>query len=169
MSRAQLPWRTNLNCSWRKRVTKHEIEWQWFKIDRPKTKLKRALAHSRVSWKKLKTHFLKLNEEVTKMGGKIYSSWVSSTDIDECSSDPCYNGGICYDHVNRYECECPQPYSSRHCETGKFYYENLNAPTSSILLQKLGKNKKKKNQTIGKNNNIFFLLWTFSVAQDTKK
>ena len=30
LSRAQLLWPTNLNCSWRKRVTKHEIEWQWF-------------------------------------------------------------------------------------------------------------------------------------------
>ena len=51
-------------------MTKHEIEWQCFKIDRPKTKLKRAFAHSRGSGTKLKTHFIKLNEEMTKMGGK---------------------------------------------------------------------------------------------------
>ena len=53
-------------------MTNHEIEWQCFKIDRPKTKLKRAFAHSRVSGTKLKAHVSKLNEEVTKMGGKTY-------------------------------------------------------------------------------------------------
>ena len=43
-----------------KRVTRHKIEWQRFKTDRPKTKLKRAFAHSRVSGMsgtKLKTDF----------------------------------------------------------------------------------------------------------------
>ena len=43
-----------------------------FKIDRPKTKLKRAFAHSRGSGTKWKTYFLKLNDEMTKMGGKTY-------------------------------------------------------------------------------------------------
>ena len=70
-------WPTNLNSSWRKRVTKHEIEWQYFKIDRPKTKLKRAFAHSRGSGTKLKTHFLNLNEEMMKMGGKTYIKYLS--------------------------------------------------------------------------------------------
>ena len=74
LSRAQLLWPTNLNCSWRKRVTKYEIKWQCFKIYRSKTKLKQAFAHSRVSGTKLKTHILKLNEEMTKMGGKTYST-----------------------------------------------------------------------------------------------
>ena len=41
-------------------------------IVRPKTKLKRAFAHSRVFGTNLKAHFLKLNKEMTKMGGKIY-------------------------------------------------------------------------------------------------
>ena len=44
-------------------------------IDRPKTKLKRAFAHSRGSVTKLKTHFLKFNKEMTKMGGKTYHLW----------------------------------------------------------------------------------------------
>ena len=53
---------------WQSTKLNHNV----FKIDRPKTKLKRAFAHSRVSGTKLKTHFLKLNEEMTKMGGKTY-------------------------------------------------------------------------------------------------
>ena len=45
----------------------HKIESQCFIIGRPKTKLKRAFAHPRVSGTKLKTLFLFLflNEEVT--------------------------------------------------------------------------------------------------------
>ena len=50
----------------------HEIEWQCFKIDRPKTKLKRAFAHSRVSGTKLKTYFLKLYEEVKNGRENLY-------------------------------------------------------------------------------------------------
>ena len=52
-------WPTNLNCSWRKRVTKHEIERQCFKIDRLKTKLKRAFAHSSV-WDEIENTFSKI-------------------------------------------------------------------------------------------------------------
>ena len=50
----------------------HEIEWQCFKIDLPKTKLKWAFAHFKVSGTRLKTDFWKLNKEVTKMGGRTY-------------------------------------------------------------------------------------------------
>ena len=86
LSRAQLLWPTNLNCSRRKRLTKYEIEWQCLKIDRPTTKLKRAFAHSRVSGTKLKTHFLILNEEMTKMGGKTYTT-PGSRDQDNCGQN----------------------------------------------------------------------------------
>ena len=43
---------------WRKRMTKHEIEWQCFKIDRPKTKLTQAFAHSSVREEIENTFFL---------------------------------------------------------------------------------------------------------------
>ena len=42
------------------------------------------------------------------------------TDIDECSSNPCENGGTCTDAVNMYTCSCPAGFNGSNCETGKF-------------------------------------------------
>ena len=44
------------------------------------------------------------------------------SDINECSSNPCENGGSCTDNVNHYTCSCADGYTGIHCETGK----NLN-------------------------------------------
>ncbi len=40
------------------------------------------------------------------------------SDIDECSSGPCQNGGTCVDGVNGYTCSCLAGYAGFHCETG---------------------------------------------------
>ena len=42
-------------------------------------------------------------------------------DIDECSSDPCMNGGNCSDDVNSYICDCVPGYSGEGCEIGMCY------------------------------------------------
>ena len=41
------------------------------------------------------------------------------SDIDECTSAPCMNGGACDDEVNGYVCECNAGYTGNECETGK--------------------------------------------------
>ena len=41
------------------------------------------------------------------------------TDINECDSSPCENGGTCEDEVNGYTCHCLSGYSGDHCQTGK--------------------------------------------------
>ena len=41
------------------------------------------------------------------------------SEIDECASNPCQNGGICTDHIAIYSCECPFGYTGHSCETGK--------------------------------------------------
>ena len=41
------------------------------------------------------------------------------TDIDECVSAPCQNGGTCTDQINGYLCQCAPGYTDRHCQTGK--------------------------------------------------
>eukprot|EP01043_Picozoa_sp_COSAG02_P041271 COSAG02_NODE_3406_length_6793_cov_7.881237_6_plen_1278_part_01 len=38
------------------------------------------------------------------------------TDIDECSSDPCQNGGTCVDRLNAYQCNCAPGWKSEMCE-----------------------------------------------------
>ena len=41
------------------------------------------------------------------------------SDINECASDPCVNGGICYNELDRYRCECQPGYNGVNCETSK--------------------------------------------------
>ena len=38
---------------------------------------------------------------------KGYTGTHCQTDTDECSSNPCQNGGICQDLINSYRCSCP--------------------------------------------------------------
>lgn len=39
------------------------------------------------------------------------------TEIDECLSNPCRNGGSCLDRFNMFVCECPPGYSGPICDT----------------------------------------------------
>jgi hypothetical protein len=40
-------------------------------------------------------------------------------DIDECSSNPCLNGGTCTDQVNGYSCTCVAGYTGNRCENSE--------------------------------------------------
>ena len=46
-------------------------------------------------------------------------NFIYLTDIDECSSAPCQNGGTCIDQVNSYLCQCAPGYTDLQCQTGK--------------------------------------------------
>ena len=41
-----------------------------------------------------------------------------SADKDECASEPCQNGGVCFDEMNSFKCECGFRYTGTTCETG---------------------------------------------------
>ena len=41
------------------------------------------------------------------------------SDIDECLSNPCQNGGTCSNMVNQYSCNCAGGYQGTNCETSE--------------------------------------------------
>ncbi|KAJ8019252.1 Fibropellin-3 [Holothuria leucospilota] len=63
------------------------------------------------------------------------------TDINECDSSPCQNGGICTDHLNYYTCRCLSGFSgptcnheinecdSGPCKNGAFCQDRVNGYT----------------------------------------
>ncbi|XP_035682444.1 cubilin homolog [Branchiostoma floridae] len=42
------------------------------------------------------------------------------TDINECQSNPCQNGGICQNMVDRYSCTCSGYFEGDNCETAAY-------------------------------------------------
>ena len=43
------------------------------------------------------------------------------SDIDECSSNPCFNGGICVDGTNEYTCICLPGWFGTNCGFGMYF------------------------------------------------
>ncbi|XP_031559899.1 neurogenic locus Notch protein-like isoform X3 [Actinia tenebrosa] len=39
------------------------------------------------------------------------------TNIDDCASNPCQNGGSCHDQVNSYRCTCATGFTGAECQT----------------------------------------------------
>ncbi|MFT7622194.1 MAG: hypothetical protein ACI9WU_001362 [Myxococcota bacterium] len=40
-----------------------------------------------------------------------------ATDVDECASEPCLNGGTCVDGIATFTCECSAGFDGEHCQT----------------------------------------------------
>lgn len=48
----------------------------------------------------------------------------SISDIDDCYSNPCLNGGTCTDLVNDYNCTCKEGFSAKTC-SGMLFEDNV--------------------------------------------
>ena len=44
-------------------------------------------------------------------------------DYDECSSNPCLNGGVCNNLASRYKCNCPAGWEGGRCDRGRHAVE----------------------------------------------
>lgn len=54
------------------------------------------------------------------------------TDINECRSSPCVNGGTCKDLINGYECACVTGYGGALCENGDILFMYIKSIVSVI-------------------------------------
>ena len=54
-------------------------------------------------------------------------------EINECSSLPCQNGGVCIDGVVGYTCNCFDGYTGLNCETGTNKNNNNNVNICIVL------------------------------------
>ena len=47
------------------------------------------------------------------------------SDIDECVSNPCLNGGTCHDGVNSFTCTCTLGYIGPTCNQSRYILHNV--------------------------------------------
>eukprot|EP00062_Callorhinchus_milii_P000365 gi/632935107/ref/XP_007887824.1/ PREDICTED: sushi, nidogen and EGF-like domain-containing protein 1 [Callorhinchus milii] len=57
-----------------------------------------------------------IRESMCRMDGQ-WSKAPVCEEIDECSSQPCLNGGTCRDGVANFHCDCQRGYTGRFCES----------------------------------------------------
>ncbi|XP_072268563.1 coagulation factor VII [Pyxicephalus adspersus] len=55
--------------------------------------------------------------EIFKDERRLKEFWKTYSDVDDCLSKPCLNGGTCSDEIQSYVCTCPEGYEGRNCET----------------------------------------------------
>ncbi len=63
-----------------------------------------------------------------------YRGVLCQTDIDECQSQPCTNGGTCTDLVNRFNCTCLIGFTGPTCAVGAYSPARIFFQTSLLTL-----------------------------------
>lgn len=52
--------------------------------------------------------------------GNNATSCLLSSDVNDCATWPCNNGGVCRDLDGDYTCQCPSPYVGKQCQLRTF-------------------------------------------------
>ena len=47
------------------------------------------------------------------------------SEINDCESNPCQNGGQCIDGIESYQCRCAIGYGGKNCTFSKYYNDNF--------------------------------------------
>ncbi|CAH3023615.1 unnamed protein product, partial [Porites evermanni] len=80
------------------------------------------------------------------------------SDINECYSNPCLNGGTCVDGVNSFHCNCIAYFIGARCETiGWFAFRNV-ATKTSVLEKRSDDVTKTKYVTLRETRCFFYSL-----------
>lgn len=61
-------------------------------------------------------------------------------DIDECASQPCYNGATCIDLPQGYRCQCAPGYSGINCQEERSDCRNDTCPARAMCKDEPGYN-----------------------------
>ena len=57
---------------------------------------------------------------------------VSFSDVDECASNPCSNGGVCNNLIDGFLCKCTRGFDGVVCDIGNFQIIIVQLRFSSI-------------------------------------
>ena len=58
------------------------------------------------------------------MNYHVFRMDVCVVEIDECSPNPCKNGGNCTGMVNGFSCSCVAGYTGEYCSNGKYHSQH---------------------------------------------
>ena len=67
-----------------------------------------------------RTYSVPPDNEPFSLNHLLLSFLIMPLDIDDCSPNPCQNGGACTDGVNSYQCTCAAGYTGTNCETSEY-------------------------------------------------
>ena len=109
---------SEVRCSHCKKVQKlYNVEWRALHISKLDLSSEYYIVWLRFS------HVARFSGQPCSVA-RIHWHYVCSltwTDVNECSSDPCQNGGTCSDRINAYICTCSPGYVGTNCSIGEHH------------------------------------------------